>query len=304
MKKEFILICLGIFISNLVLGQGFEYRVLANKGANKVIKGEATPTFIRTGLKLNAKDKIIVGNNAYIGLMHKTGKTLEVKKPGTFTIEELTAQLTNAQSSVADKYAKFVLNKMNNSNTDVNGNYRNNMKATGAVERSNGSSISVMLPNSVSVFNSEAIIRWTSISEDAYYLITVKNMFDEEIFIAESDKPYLYMNFNDENLSGEDLITLSIKVKGNDDLFSPTHGIERLSSASYTKIENELEMLKSVTPNNTSLNKLIHAIFYEENNLLLDAITEYEEILEQNPDVEDFKILYGEFLINNGLSKI
>ena len=52
----------------------------------------------------------------------------------------------------------------------------------------------------------------------------------------------------------------------------------------------------------TALNKYILAGFYEENNLLIDALTSYEEAIELAPDVESYKEAYVEFLLRNGLS--
>jgi hypothetical protein len=51
----------------------------------------------------------------------------------------------------------------------------------------------------------------------------------------------------------------------------------------------------------TALNKLILAGFYEENNLLIDAITAYEEAVKLAPDVSSYQEDYDEFLIRHGL---
>ena len=67
-------------------------------------------------------------------------------------------------------------------------------------------------------------------------------------------------------------------------------------------IKDNLDILKAEVSDDSPLNKLIYASFYEENNLLLDALTKYEEAIELSPEVEDFKTLYDDFLIKNGLS--
>lgn len=293
-----------LFLTCTALGQGYIFRVLANKGANQVKRaqsGETQP--LKTGATLNSGDEIIASNGAYIGLMHKTGKTIEVRTAGTTKITELEKKLASSQSGVANRYAQFVMNKMNEDDGDVNKNYRRNMKATGAVERAtNNASIKVMLPSSIDILNPNAIIRWNGSEDGANYLVTVKNIFDEQIFKAETQKTSIKLNFDDENLANERLVILNVQVKGNDELKSSDYGIKRMSSDDAKAITDNLEVLKSEVSDDSPLNKLIYASFYEENNLLLDALTKYEEAIELSPDVEDFQSLYDDFLIKNGLS--
>ena len=51
----------------------------------------------------------------------------------------------------------------------------------------------------------------------------------------------------------------------------------------------------------TALNKFIMAGFYEENKLLIDAITAYEQAIKLAPDVPTYKEAYEEFLLRNKL---
>ncbi|WP_139793985.1 hypothetical protein [Reichenbachiella faecimaris] len=282
--------------------RNFVFRVLASKGANQVEKADGKKVHLRPGITLMQGDQIIASKGAYIGLMHRTGKTIELRAPGVTKISDIETQLANSKSSVASKYANYVLSKINDDGD--NSNYRRNMKATGAVERASGTAISAMLPSSVNILNPAAVIRWNTVGENAYYVITVRNIFDEELISAETTKPYMQINLDDENLASEELIILNIKVKDNPDLFSPDYGIERLSEEKATEINTSLAQLKAEISGETPLGKLVLASYFEDNNLILDALTQYEAIMEQAPDVEDFKMLYGEFLIRNGLSKL
>lgn len=282
----------------------FVFRVLANKGTNQVLRGDDGEKIkLRPGLTLMSEDQLIVSSGSYIGLMHNTGRTIEVRTTGTTSINDLETKLANSKRSIADKYATFVMNKMNDHGDDVHANYRHNMKATGAVERANSTAISAMMPSSGKILNGETTIRWNSVGENSLYVVTLKNIFDEEIYVGETDKTNMSIDLDDENLSEERLITLSIKVKDDADLFSPEYGIERLSSNELVEIQTSLKNLKSEVSTESPLELLILASFYEENNLILDALKTYEDILEMAPEVEDFKVLYGDFLIKNGLSE-
>lgn len=303
--KSFVTSALLILLmANTSFGQSFVFRVLASKGANQVKKkdsGEIVP--LKTGATLMTGDEIIAASGAYVGLMHKTGKTIEVREAGNTSVSDLETKLNNSQSSVANKYAQFVMNKMNQGDGDVNSNYRQNMKATGAVERATSSAaLKVMLPSSVDILNSDAIVRWSETEqENASYIVSIKNIFDEEIFSTETSKNSISIDFNDENLSNERLVILNVKLKDNDDIKSGDYGIKRMSSDDASSINDNLEALKAEISGESPLNNLIFASFYEENNLILDAMTQYEKALMLSPDVEDFKTLYDDFLMKNGL---
>ncbi|UXX78077.1 hypothetical protein N7E81_11985 [Reichenbachiella carrageenanivorans] len=293
------------FLVNTSYGQSFVFRVLASKGANQVKKGQTGETIpLKTGATLMSGDELIAASGAYIGLMHKTGRTIEVRNPGVTKITDLETKLASNQSSVANKYAQFVMNKMSDDGGDLSSNYRRNMKATGAVERAtSSSSLNVLLPSSVDILNPEAIIRWEGADqvENPSYVISIKNIFDEEIYSAETTDTSLSINFEDDQLANERLVILNVKVKDNAELKSGDYGIKRMSADDAASINENLEALKSEITDDSPLNNLIFASFYEENNLLLDAMTQYEKALKASPEVEDFKTIYDDFLIKNGL---
>jgi Tfp pilus assembly protein PilF len=51
----------------------------------------------------------------------------------------------------------------------------------------------------------------------------------------------------------------------------------------------------------TALNQLILAGFYEENNLIIDAIAAYEQAIKLAPDVTSYQEAYDDFLLRQGL---
>src|SRR5690554_5710790 len=100
---------LGNYASN---AQNYVFKVLANKGDNTVKVEGAEWTKLKTGQSLNSGDELKLSEEAYLGLMHNSGKTLEVKTPGSHTVSGLAANLKSKNTSVASKYADFVMNKM------------------------------------------------------------------------------------------------------------------------------------------------------------------------------------------------
>ena len=82
------------------------------------VTGQTLP--LKTGATLMSGDQIIAASGAYIGLMHKSGRTIEVRNSGVTRISDLESKLASSNSSVANKYAQFVMNKMNEDDDDNN----------------------------------------------------------------------------------------------------------------------------------------------------------------------------------------
>jgi hypothetical protein len=77
--------------------------------------------------------------------------------------------------------------------------------------------------------------------------------------------------------------------------------LKRLSKADKARIKTLLNEISGETQENTAINKLILAGFYEQNSLLIDAATAFQEAIKLAPDVQSYKDLYNEFLVRNNL---
>lgn len=294
-----------ILSSTLVFGQSYAFRVLANKGSNQVKRAGATNAeALKTGATLNSGDELIVSDGAYIGLMHSSGKTTEVRTAGTKKVSELEKNITVGSTSVATRYARFVASKMNE---EENTNYRSRLSATGAVSRATNAAIMVMAPTQVNIasenkiIGDQAIIRWkrpSEMGEDDTYVVSVKNIFDEVIYTAETAEEFVALDFTTEEMKNEvGLYIFSVAKKGEPEVKSDDVGIKR---ADDVEIKEGLASLKSEIADDSPLNKLIYASFYEENGLLLDALTKYEEAVNMAPEIQDFQDLYDNFKIVYG----
>ena len=307
MKKTYSLILtLALFLAaSVVYAQGYTFRVLANKGQNQVKQaGSQRPVPLKTGATLNSDDELIVGKDSYIGLMHKSGKTLEVREAGAQKVSDLEKKISTKNSSVASRYAQFIASKMN----DENRSYASRMNATGAVSRATGSNaINVMLPNSVDFLGDNAIIEWVGPEEatdDTKYKVTIMNIFDEVIYEEEVAGNEIAIDFSQESMQNESgLYIFSVQQADDEEVKSGNIGIKRVSEDDMAEVVDNYNSLKAEVSDDSPLNKLIYASFFEENGLLLDAMTKYQEAMELSPDVDDFQELYNGFLIKNNLAK-
>jgi hypothetical protein len=301
MKKvvSITLTLLLVFAAEMVLAQGYTFRVLANKGKNTVKRaGAPAAVALKTGATLNAGDELITSQGAYIGLMHRSGKTLEVRKPGVQKVSELEKRVNTKSASVSSRYATFLANKMNEKETT---NYRARLNATGAVSRAlaGDASIKVLLPN-----EDNAIVTWDSpegIEENAYVVI-VKNIFDEEIYKEETVGNAVSLDFTSPEMKNDEgLYILTIKAKENLEVTSGDIGIKKLKRDDAAQYQDGLSALQAEVSEEGSLGKIIYASFYEENGLILDALTKMQEAIDLSPDVSDFEELKKDILERNGI---
>ncbi len=288
-------------------GQDYIFRVLANEGTNKVRKaGSSSVIPLKTGSKLVNGDEILAAKGAYIGLVHRTGKTLELRTPGTHNIRELEGKISTGTAIVASRYMNFVMDKINEKGRVINGNdHRRNLNTTVVVERATASAAIKMMMKEINnankVYGDRITIKWEGIQGTSAYLITVKNIFNQVLLIGETSSTKVSLDLTTEKLAKERFIIVSVQSRDDEELKSRDFGIQRILPAQEPEFTSQLTILKNELQEESSLNKIILASFFEENNLYLDALTLYEDAVNLSPEVEDYKAIYEEFILTNGL---
>jgi hypothetical protein len=309
MKTSRNFLVVVILLANFSAGaQDYVFKVLANKGENtvKLMGKEWSP--LKTGQSLNLGDEVKLSADAYLGLMHNSGKTLEVKSSGEYKINALANSLNTKSSSVASKYADFVLNQM--SDDGESGDYRKSQGATGAVDRAlaSGAKIKVMAHSSTDIINPEVVIRWSAPKqvgeiEELTYSIIFSNLFDEAIKTIETTETAYKLDMNSApfNELENKFVKVKVTVKGKD-LKSEEYAIIVKPEDESKEIKNTLIELKTEVKEENALDNLVMAAFYEDNNLLLDALTAYERAIEIAPEVDIYQKAYEDFIIRNGFA--
>lgn len=304
MKKGRILILVVIFMATVAVfgqtGPDYAFKVLANKGANEVKTGSAWSA-VKTGASLKKEDEIKVTENSYLGLVHSSGKPMELKQAGTYKVADLAAKMGGG-SSVLVKYTDFILSS---NSADAK---KNRLSATGAVHRGGLASINVFMPDNqyANVYNNIAIINWDITKVKGPYVVIIKNMFDEELLVKDATEGTVQIDLNDPKFASESALLVDVKTKANQKSKTedPSHLIKRMSPAEQAKIKKALQEITGEVKEETALNKLILAGFYEENKLLIDATTAYEQAIKLAPDVPSYKEAYEEFLLRNKMKEV
>src|SRR5690606_20834596 len=295
-KRTITLLFALVFLSLTGFGQTYAFKVLANRGSNEYKSGDDWQP-IKTGSILKADDEVRLVQNAYLGLVSSSGKALEVKDAGVKTVADLLKQVENSGSSVVQKYTDFILS----SNSPEA--KKNRLSATGAVHRALPTPLNLVLPENQhsAIFNNTAIISWEGSKVEGPYVLTLRNMFDDVLQKFETAEKSFEVDFS--KFPKENVIIVQVTSKTDSKEVSRQHLIKRLSPSEHENIEKSLDIIAPELAEPTALNKLILAGFYEENRLLIDAITAYEEAIRLAPDVPSYAEAYEEFLIRNNISK-
>src|SRR5690606_20840824 len=152
------------------------------------------------------------------------------------------------------------------------------------------------------IFNNTAVINWDGSQVKGPYVVTLRNMFDDVLSRIETPETTLTLNLEDAALSKESAILVEVAAKNDPSLISDQHLIKRLAPAQQDSVKKELDDILAVMEGESALNQLILAGFYEEHQLLIDAIAAYENAMRLAPDVDALQDAYNEFLIRNALA--
>ena len=296
MKKLLLSFVLCSIIIAPLWAQQTVFSVILNKGDNYITSGKVDHEIL-LGSKLGDTDVIKIESTGYVALVHEsTGASLELTEGGQYEVSELENRLLKRPTTVLAKYGMFLMKKLN---PDEKGNQ--NLNVTGAVERGDMGVIDVDLPKVNDLFGDQIIIKWKQADDIEDYVVTIKDKLDEIITEKPVKGTSLVIDLNQGQLHNEKMIIICVHAQKNRELRSPDFGIKRLGSKEGENISNEFDHLKMVANSNNVVDKLLIASFFEENHLLADAITYYNEAQVISPDPEGFNRLYNNFLVRNGL---
>jgi hypothetical protein len=300
MKKGRILLGVGFLLITISgFAQDYAFKVLANKGSNEYKSSEGWQP-IRTGVSLKVGDELKISENAYLGLVYKTGKPLELKKAGSYKVTDLATQVGTG-TSVLNKYTDFILSS-NSAEAK-----KNRLSATGAVHRGEPTSLNVYLPapQNAGVFGKMMIVEWETPKSGGPYTVMVKDIFEDEIAKFETPETALRIDLNDAKypkLASESALIIEVASKADAKTKSEGKVVKKLDPATLDRVKKAYADVSADLQDETGFSKFIQAGFYEQNGLLIDALTSYEEAIRLAPDVDDFKLARDEFLYRNKLA--
>lgn len=297
---------IGLTFAQQVMAQEEMFKVLASKGTNTVsAAGTSVNKPLLIGKKLFKGDKITLSEGCYLGLAHKSGKTIELKKSGTFEVAKLATEVLAQNATLGKKYVDYVVNEMTAKDEDMAKNRHKYMAVTGSVERGL-ESIKLVAPGSTInnfVITANTTIRWNKLANIAMYEVKVFNLFDELITTIQTPDTAITIDLATLNkANANEVQILKVMSKANSQIESTPLALKYIGGEKGVKIKKDIADLKKEMPEESALSKLVLASFYEENKMYLDAMEAYMSALKIQPDVDDYKVLYGQFLMRTGIA--
>lgn len=200
MKTKILHLLSLLLISSVAFSQDAMFKVLASKGTNKVVSSNsAEQKNLLIGQKLLSTDKIIIGENGYLGLAHKNGKTIELKKAGTYDVAKLNSEVAAQNANVAKKYVDFVAGEMAAQDEDMAKNRHKYMAVTGSVERGT-EKIKPIVPKEAYCLADKVLLKWHPYEENAYtttgYVVTLMTLAEEQLLKVETTDDFLLVDLS------------------------------------------------------------------------------------------------------------
>ena len=285
--------------------QDYVFRVLANKGGSEVqTAGSQTAKLLKTGQKLRLGDRILASQDAYIGLVHHSGKTIELNKPGSHSVASLEGMLRRGKESLSSRYMKLVISKLNErgilaKRAIVHSN-------VGAVERASGYGIDLLIKETKSVnrvLGDNVSIRWQALDGNPVYVVTIRNVFDQVLLQQETMNNKYKIDFKADELQNERFYIVGIKLKNDPTIISRDYGLSKITPSMGSQLLKQLEAIRKELPKESAMNRVVYASFFEANNLHLEALDNYMMAVELSPQVIDFRQITEGFILENDLGK-
>ena len=299
MNKSALLALTFFLASSFAFAQDELFKVLASKGGNKLqTSGTSEWKAVFVGKKLTKGDKITIAENGYLGLAHKNGKTIELKKAGTYEVSKLAGEVASQNATTTTKYVNYLAGEMGKTGgEDMSKNKYKYMAVTGSVER--GSGIAIIAPKTVEALNNSLTIEWRSEPGAKGYVVEVTNLFGDVVSTIETKDTSAVINLNK---TKEKIYVTKVSLKDNQNFVGELK-IQYGSDDKSKELDKQLAELNKQLPEENALNKMIFASFYEDNKLFLEALQNYQNAIKLQPDVEDYKLAYNQFLERNNLLK-
>jgi hypothetical protein len=304
MKKQILfLLCLfGAFVASAQ--SNYEFKVIASYGNNQK---EPTGERLWAGTELRPQDHFVVAVGGYVGLMHKNGHTLEIKKPGTYQVAELRKQIPGSSQGTTKKYFGQVVSEVKKvEQEDLHATHRKYMAITGSVQRRGAAvKLKVLVPNApLSVVEAnEVLLAWMRPDKVVRYTyqITVRNMNpDQEQIVgtySTQDTTFVLDLSKLEPYKDEQGFIVKISTKENPQI---------VADEFYVGVEENTERLKEVqndlaglNDDGSALSAFIRANIYKSHGFVADAIKYYMKAIERAPEVELFRLALIDYLAEN-----
>ena len=292
--RHFLLTIATIALTfSCVHAQNYLFRVMANNGSNQYKSTNASDwSPVKRGLAFNSGDMVRVADQAYLGLIHKSGKTIELIKEGVFEIDDIELTIDSRKKGLGSKYTEFAMNSVMEESE-----YEEDVLVT----RGAGDVVHVFLPAASEALQAKQILTWKSAKDpiNTTFILEVKGIFDDILLSEEVSENKYVLDLYHPSLAEETMFIITVSEKDKKGTTSMEHAIDRLSDSRKDEMMSELEGILNGLEPTSAIDMIMLAYFYEGNGLLVDAGTQYTKAIELAPEVTDYVELYNAFKIRH-----
>lgn len=310
-----------------------KFKVLAIRGS--VTNGSKN---LSVGAKLKPSDRIVIGRGGYASLAHINGRTVELKKEGSFKISDLDKQATKKTGAVSGKFATYVYNELTEVEEPLafKDTHRSNMKRTGSVERAlgdevnvwdsiaaasgvggpgelqalgmvgslsmaNGTAFVAIMPRHSRLYSDTVTFQWHRSPKVQDYRIVVLDKDDRVVVTRETRDTVMTVNVREAGLKAGQTYQWYVENVAEKSYRTDPYLLWLVEGAEGATIRDVLTEIDNDFDADDAVACLVRATACEDLGLVYDAWRSYRRAIELASDVKNYKRLYAEFLNRHGL---
>jgi hypothetical protein len=289
--------------------KSYTFKVLAAKGTNQLFtKGQWSN--VTSGAVLISGEKVKVADGGYVGLIHSSGKTMELKTAGTFNIADLESKVIQSKSNFGEKYGDFVADGMFASNPNASSNFKN----TGSATRGVDAPIFVYAPIQIKAIKSEPLtLHWNNCGGNHTFSVILTDYFGDQIYSTKTttnsatiDFKTLKLNTSDQMSDTQQSFLLTIQSLNDPSYTSSSTAADAKKGQSYTielmdeskekSATTAITKIKSQLDPKSAMDYLVLAMEYERQDLMTYAVDSYSKAKNLAPNIDEFSKQYEDYI--------
>lgn len=297
LKLRYLSLLIIFTAATAVYSQTISLKVIASGGkAEHQKQSTASWQKVKTGDILSAETVIKISDGDYLGLIASTGKSLELKKAGLYKCSDLIKSLKSG--SGMQKFIQFVYNESVKDQKKSSG-----MTTLGAVVRSRIDMIDNMSPSFTLLTTDVLPALWGKYDRDSKYIFKLINENNISLYITELKDTSLTLDLSKFGLSPEQDYKWFVYKSDKPEVYADSCTFQLIAEGRRNALLDSMSIMKKEAAEGSSLEKYIYIQYLTAHHLNNEALNEYEKLIKNEPDVEEFVNSYVSFLVENNISK-
>lgn len=199
-----------IYLLILCFGLTFNTQAQDNIFTVLSLKGDVTygEKKLATGQIIKGDNALVIGSNSYVGLIHKSGKPVELKAAGTYQMDKLIGMVKESDGNFSSQFVAYLGKEMGGSD---DGNYQSNMTVTGSVERAmKHHGILIALPQKTTLIDSNFNLSWMDTATSKNYQVKVYDMVEDVVYETTSTTNNTSLDLSSVSLEEEEFYIVEV----------------------------------------------------------------------------------------------